>query len=73
MEVDVRGLSQQVLLPSATHGQIWKVSFFERTRGPPGRAGEDGEGVLSTEEKVEEWRSQREERGGAKFDRRQEG
>lgn len=30
--------------------------------GPPGQAGEDREGVPSTEEKVEEWRSQREER-----------
>lgn len=54
--------SQQVLLPFATHDQIWKVSFLSAHR-PPGRAGEDREGVLRTEEKVEEWRSQREERG----------
>lgn len=54
--------SQQVLLSFAMHDQIGEVSLL-RARGPLGQAGEDGKGVLSEEEKVEELKSQREERG----------
>lgn len=54
--------SQQGLLPFARRDQIGKVSFLSASE-PPGRAGEDGKGVPSTDEKVEEWGSPGKERG----------